>query len=325
MTDQANKNKFEIKQKSFLIIAFYHFVSLEKVGLWQAKIKKICSDNSLLGTILIAPEGINGAIAGDHIGINDFVDWLHEKTEFEKIEIKYSQDNNCPFNRMKVRLKKEIVTMGKPDIDPSNSKGVYIKPCDWNEFISSPDVLIIDTRNDYEVAIGKFKNAIDPDTTSFRDFPQWAENFALKTKNKKYNKIAMYCTGGIRCEKSTAYLKKIGFDEVYHLKGGILKYLEEVPSNQSLWHGECFVFDNRVSVNHKLQKGAYSLCNACRHPLSEKEVKSSSYQKGISCPYCILKTTNQQKERFKERQKQIELARKRGHKHIGAQLKRSKY
>ncbi len=318
MTNQVDKKYFDLEQKPFLIVAFYHFVNLEKIESWQRQFKKICAKYSLFGTILIAREGINGTIAGNHNGINSFVIWLREQSEFKKIAIKYSQNDICPFNRMKVRLKKEIVTMGKPDINPSNSRGVYIKPQDWNELILSPDVLVIDTRNVYEVEIGRFKNALNPSTKSFRDFPKWADNFALSKKNKKKSKIAMYCTGGIRCEKSTAYLKKIGFDEVYHLKGGILKYLEEVPLSQSLWQGECFVFDNRVSVNHKLQKGAYALCNACRHPLSDNEIKSSSYQSGISCPYCISKTTSQQKERFKERQKQIKLARYRGQKHIGA-------
>ena len=325
MTNQVNKKKFELEQKSFLIAALYHFVKLEKIEGWQKQFKKMCAKNSLFGTILIAHEGINGTIAGNHNSINSFVRWLRKKTEFEKIAIKYSQDHNSPFNRMKVRLKKEIVTMGKPDINPSNSRGVYIKPRDWNELISSPDVLLIDTRNNYEVEIGRFQNALNPSTTSFRDFPQWADNFALSTKNKRQCKIAMYCTGGIRCEKSTAYLKTIGFDEVYHLEGGILKYLEEIPSNQSLWQGECFVFDNRVSVDHKLQKGAYSLCNACRHPLSNNDIKSVSFQTGVSCPYCISKTTSQQKERFKERQKQIKLAKNRGLNHIGASFRSDKY
>ena len=317
MIDQANIETFELEQKPFLIAALYHFVSLEKTKVWQKRFEQICAKHSLFGTILIASEGINGTIAGNHENVNDFVTWLHNQTEFKNVEIKYSQGNSCPFNRMKVRLKKEIVTMGKPQINPSKLKGVYIEPSDWNEFISSPEVLVIDTRNEYEVAIGKFKNAVSPKTNSFRDFPNWADKLALSEKSKKQRKIAMYCTGGIRCEKSTAYLKKLGFDEVYHLKGGILKYFEDVPSNDSLWQGECFVFDNRVSVDHSLQKGTYELCNACRHPLSEDDITSSSYQTGISCPHCISKTTTQQKERFKERQKQIKLAQKRGQKHIG--------
>ena len=325
MIDQSNKKSVELEAKSFLIAALYHFVNLEKIENWQKKFQNICTKNSLFGTILIAPEGINGTIAGRHNNIISFVTWLHQQIEFENTEIKYSQNNICPFNRMKVRLKKEIVTMGKPDICPSKSRGIYVKPSEWNKFISSPDVLIVDTRNDYEVAIGKFKNAINPNTTSFREFPRWADKFSSKKQDKKQVKIAMYCTGGIRCEKSTAYLKKIGFEEVYHLEGGILKYFEEVPSNQSLWQGECFVFDNRVSVNHKLEKGSYALCNACRHPLSLDDMKSASYQNGISCPHCISRTTTKQKERFRERQKQIEIAQKRGKKHLGAELRNDKY
>ena len=306
----------------FLIASLYHFVKLDKIEDWKRYFSGFCAKNNLLGTILIAPEGINGTIAGNRKSIEDFVKWLYEHPEFKQTEIKYSADDNCPFQRMKVRLKREIVTMGEPDINPTETKGIYVKPQDWNELISSPDVLVIDTRNDYEVAIGKFDKAVNPRTTSFREFPKWADNFESKSKQKKSTRIAMYCTGGIRCEKSTAYMKKLGFDKVYHLQGGILKYLEEVPSNKSLWQGECFVFDNRVSVNHELQKGKYALCHACRHPLSETDLESNSYHPGISCPHCITKTTNEQKNRFAERQKQIKLARERGQKHIGASIKK---
>ncbi len=323
MTNQTHKKVSEIQQNPrYLIAALYHFVSLNSIEDWRQSFKHICAENNLFGTILIAPEGINGTIAGSPHSIEKFVAWLHKNPEFKQTEIKYSEADNCPFHRTKIRLKREIVTMGKPDINPSETKGIYIKPKDWNELISSPDVLVVDTRNDYEVAIGKFSKAVHPHTTSFREFPKWADEFASKHKHKKPTKIAMYCTGGIRCEKSTAYMKKIGFEEVYHLQGGILKYLEEVPSKQSLWQGECFVFDDRVSVDHKLRKGNYSLCHACRHPLLEAEMQSNSYQAGISCPHCITKTTREQRNRFAERQKQIELALKRGQKHLGVPLKK---
>ena len=323
MKEQTHKKAYGIKRKRpYLIAALYKFASLHSIDGWQQSFKDICAENNLFGTILIAPEGINGTIAGSHQNIEKFVAWLYEYPEFKQTEIKYSEENNCPFHRMKVRLKREIVTMGEPHINPSETKGIYVKPQDWNELISSPDVLVVDTRNDYEVAIGKFSKAIDPNTTSFREFPKWADDFASKQKHKKPTKIAMYCTGGIRCEKSTAYMKNIGFEEVYHLQGGILKYLEKVPADQSLWQGECFVFDNRVSVDHDLQKGNYALCHACRHPLSEAELHSDGYQAGISCPHCVTKTTTEQKDRFAERQKQIKLARKRGQKHIGAILKK---
>ena len=322
MTKKALEMIKRSEETPFLIAALYHFVSLNKIDEWQTKIKNCCDEQSLFGTILIAPEGINGTIAGSHKGIDNFVNWLCNQPQFKELEIKYSQNESCPFHRMKVRLKKEIVTMGKPDINPSKSRGIYVKPQDWNNLISSPDVLVVDTRNDYEIAIGQFKDAINPNTTSFRGFPNWADNFASQRKNIKPTKIAMYCTGGIRCEKSTAYMKRLGFDEVYHLQGGILKYFEEVPSNESLWQGECFVFDDRVSVDHTLEKGAYTLCNACRQPLSEADLETSSYQPGISCPKCISKTSPKQKERFKERQKQVKLAQRRGQKHIGALIKK---
>ncbi len=321
MTKQIHKIAELVPQnRPFLIAALYHFVKLDKIEDWKHYFSNICTKNSLFGTILIAPEGINGTIAGSRQGIKNFVKWLYEHPEFTQTEIKYSEDESCPFHRMKVRVKREIVTMGEPDINPSIIKGVYVKPQDWNKLISSPDVLVVDTRNQYEVAIGKFANAVDPNTTSFREFPKWANDFASKPKHEKSTKIAMYCTGGIRCEKSTAYMKKLGFDKVYHLQGGILKYLEEVPAKESLWQGECFVFDNRVSVDQELQKGNYSLCHACRHPLSNTDLNSDGYHAGISCPHCITKTTNEQKERFKERQKQIKLARKRGQKHIGSHI-----
>ena len=223
---------------------------------------------------------------------------------------------------MKVRLKKEIVTMGQPKIKPSEQAGIYVAPDEWNQLISDPDVLVVDTRNSYETAIGKFRGATDPQTATFREFPAWAEALAERPATERPRKIAMYCTGGIRCEKSTALMKSIGFDEVYHLKGGILKYLEDTPEDDSLWEGECFVFDSRVSVDHHLQQGSYQLCHACKMPLSKDDMEAEQYVAGVSCPNCFEKTTEQQRARFAERARQIDLARKRGIQHIGVRPKK---
>ena len=220
-----------------------------------------------------------------------------------------------PFYRTKVKLKKEIVTMGVEGIDPREVVGTYVKPTDWNALISDPEVVLVDTRNDYEVQIGTFEGALNPNTETFREFPEYVANNLDPEKNKK---VAMFCTGGIRCEKSTAYLKEQGFEEVYHLEGGILKYLEEVPEQETMWQGECFVFDNRVAVNHSLEKGQYDQCHACRMPITEQEMQSEQYEKGISCPHCFDKVTDEQRARFAERQRQVELAKERGEDHIGA-------
>ena len=237
---------------------------------------------------------------------------------FENMSYKESYHKVNPFHRTKVKLKKEIVTMGVQDIDPKEIVGTYVKPKDWNQLISDPEVLLVDTRNDYEVHIGTFKNAVNPNTETFREFPQYVKK---NLDPQKHKKVAMFCTGGIRCEKSTAYLKQQGFDEVFHLEGGILKYLEEVPEDNSLWEGECFVFDNRVAVNHKLEKGQYDQCNACRLPITEEDKQSDKYMEGVSCPHCYEKLSSEQKQRFTERQKQIELAKIRGEQHIGGDVK----
>ena len=219
-----------------------------------------------------------------------------------------------PFHRMKVRLKREIVAFGVPELNPARNAGTYVKPEDWNALINDPDVVVIDTRNDYEVAIGTFEGAINPETRAFRELPaRIAEESSLKGKPK----VAMFCTGGIRCEKSTAYMRSLGFDEVFHLEGGILKYLETVPEEESLWRGECFVFDNRVSVKHGLELGSYELCHGCRQPLSVEEVKDKRFRPGICCPKCHDTITDDQHKRFAERQKQMKLARERGERHLG--------
>ena len=266
------------------------------------------------GTLLLAAEGINGTIAGSRKSIDAVVGWLSQDERFKGLETKESSVDENPFYRTKVKLKKEIVTMGVEGIDPKHIVGTYVKPKDWNALISDPDVLLVDTRNDYEVNIGTFKNAVNPQTETFREFPEYVDKHLDREKHKK---VAMFCTGGIRCEKSTAFLKEQGFDEVYHLEGGILKYLEEVPEENTLWEGECFVFDNRVAVDHKLEKGQYDQCNACRFPITEDDKQSEHFVVGVSCPHCFDKSTEEQKARYAERQRQIDLASKRGEEHVG--------
>ncbi len=269
------------------------------------------------GTLLLASEGINGTVSGTQDSIDSLLAWLREIPEFAEIDYKLSFDEEQPFYRTKVKLKKEIVTMGIQGIDPKRVVGTYVKPKDWNSLISDPDVLLIDTRNDYEYEIGSFEGAINPVTDTFREFPKYVDE---NLDPEKHKKVAMFCTGGIRCEKSTAFLKEKGFDEVYHLEGGILKYLEEVPEEDTMWKGDCFVFDNRVAVNHKLEKSAYDQCHACRLPITDQEMQHEHYKKGVSCPRCYGKHTPNQIKRFEERQKQIELAKARGQEHIGSDV-----
>ncbi|MGL5393222.1 MAG: rhodanese-related sulfurtransferase, partial [Shewanella sp.] len=269
------------------------------------------------GTLLLASEGINGTVAGTQEAITALLAWLNEQTGLDNLVYKLSFDDAMPFYRTKVKLKKEIVTMGVEGIDPRKVVGTYVKPADWNAVISDPEVLLIDTRNDYEVQIGTFKNAINPVTETFREFPQYVKQHLDPAKHKK---VAMFCTGGIRCEKSTAYLKEQGFEEVYHLEGGILKYLEEVKPEQSLWQGECFVFDNRVAVDHHLLKGQYDQCNACRMPITAAEKQSPAYVQGVSCPHCIDKVPAAKRLRFIERERQVNLAKARNEAHIGSEV-----
>ncbi|MGI9401389.1 MAG: rhodanese-related sulfurtransferase [Rhizobiaceae bacterium] len=298
------------------VSALYKFVSLPDYQELQPRIFEACKSQGVLGTLLLAAEGINGTIAGSDAAIRNVLDFLKSDTRFSDLEHKESYCDENPFYRLKVRLKKEIVTMGVAGIDPVGQAGDYVAPDRWNALISDPDTVIIDTRNDYETAIGTFKGAVDPETVNFRDFPKWFRDNKDRFHNKP--KIAMYCTGGIRCEKATAFVKAEGFEDVFHLKGGILKYLEEVPESESLWEGECFVFDNRVSVGHGLKQGPYDLCHACRMPISEKDKESPYYIAGVSCPNCHDQSTQARKERFAARQRQIELAKKRGEAHIAA-------
>ena len=302
---------------NIVVSALYKFVTLENFEEIKAPLLKVMLDNDVRGTLLLAKEGINGTVAGSQAGIDTLLSWLSEDPRLADIVHKESYDEEMPFYRTKVKLKKEIVTMGIEGIDPKQVVGTYVKPKDWNALISDPDVVLVDTRNNYEVEIGTFKNAVNPNTVSFREFPAYVQENMDPTKQKK---IAMFCTGGIRCEKSTAYMKEQGYNEVYHLEGGILKYLEEVPKEETMWEGECFVFDNRVSVNHDLEKGLYDQCHACRMPITEEEKQHEKYQEGVSCHHCFDNQTPEQRNRYAERQRQIKIAQKRGEAHIGSDV-----
>lgn len=298
----------------YLVAALYKFVRLEDYEALQKPIREKAVSLGVKGSLLLAREGINGTVAGTAEGIQALLDYLRQDPRLADLDHKESHATEMPFQRMKVRLKKEIVTMGVEDVDPNKIVGTYVNPQDWNALISDPDVVVVDTRNDYEVAIGTFKGALDPETKSFREFPDWVKSTEHLAEKPR---VAMFCTGGIRCEKSTAYLKEQGFDEVYHLKGGILKYLEEVPQEESLWHGECFVFDERVSVGHGLEIGDYDLCRACRRPLDAEDKKHEHYERGVSCAWCHGETSQAQKASYRERQRQADLADKKGIKHVG--------
>jgi UPF0176 protein len=298
----------------FVVCALYKFVRLDDHETLRVPLYDALLANQVRGTLLLASEGINGTIAGSRAGIDAILDWLHSQPQLAGIDYKESFTDTPPFKRTRVKLKKEIVTMGEPGIDPARVVGTYVSPEDWNALISDPEVLLIDTRNDYEVQVGTFRNAINPGTDTFREFPRYVKQQLDPNKHKK---VAMFCTGGIRCEKSTAFLKEQGFEEVFHLKGGILKYLEEVPEDNTLWEGECFVFDERVTVNHRLEEGNYDQCHACRLPITETDKASDKFMQGVSCPHCFDKLTASQKTRFEERQRQMELARARGEVHLG--------
>ena len=297
----------------YLVAAFYKFTKIEDPAKLQASIEDCCLENDVRGIVLLASEGINSTIAGSPEGVRNVLQFLRDDARFSELTWKESNASQAPFRKLRVRLKKEIVTMGVDGINPDRLVGTYIKPEKWNELISDPNVIVIDTRNDYEVEIGTFKDAINPDITSFGELPKWVEeNIDIEEQPR----VAMFCTGGIRCEKSTALLKEAGVNEVYHLEGGILKYLEKMEEELSLWDGQCFVFDERVSVGHGLEVGEYELCRACRFPICDKDKSSPRYREGISCPRCHDQTSDEQKGRFAERQKQIDLARQRGTQHL---------
>jgi len=297
-----------------VVAALYRFAALPDFVALKDPLYQLMIEHEVRGTLLLAKEGINGTIAGSRQGIDRILDWLKSDPRFANLEAKESYVDTPPFYRTKVKLKKEIVTMGVEGIDPKDIVGTYVEPADWNALIADPEVLVLDTRNKYEVDIGSFENAINPETDSFRELPAYVEKHLDPVKHKK---VAMFCTGGIRCEKSTAFLKRQGFNEVYHLKGGILKYLEEVPETESKWRGECFVFDNRVTVNHQLEKGQYDQCHACRRPITEDDKQSPHYKKGVSCHHCYQSHSVQQRQRYQERERQIELAKRRGEAHMG--------
>ncbi|GMN03743.1 rhodanese-related sulfurtransferase [Erythrobacter sp. MTPC3] len=298
------------------VAALYRFTRFDDPASLQASLQSACDAAGIKGTLLIAKEGINGTIAGTDNALNSVLETIRALPGCAETEVKFSHADAMPFNRMKVRLKREIVTMGQPDINPNASVGRYVAPEDWNDLISDPDTIVIDTRNDYEVAVGTFKGAVDPQTKSFRDFPAWFREHREELLEGK-KKVAMFCTGGIRCEKSTSFLRSEGIEDVFHLKGGILKYLETVPEDDSKWEGECFVFDQRVAVKHGLELGSYGLCFACRMPLNEAEMASPDYEAGVSCPHCINDRDDEQRARYAERQRQQQLAKARGEAHIG--------
>jgi len=296
------------------VAALYHFVRLPDPAALRAPLRRLCTDAGLRGSLLLAPEGINGTVAGPRAGIDRLLAHLRAIPGMETLEHKESSAAEMPFGRMKVRLKREIVTMGQPGVDPRAGTGHYVDPADWNALIAAPDVAVIDTRNAYEVAIGSFEGAIDPGTERFGDFPAWWAANRHRFHNKR---IAMFCTGGIRCEKSTNYLLGQGVEDVYHLKGGILKYLEEVPETESLWRGDCFVFDGRVSVGHGLREGPHVLCHACRRPLTPEDTRHPDYEAGAACHHCIDEYDEADRDRFRERHRQVRLAAARGARHLG--------
>ena len=300
---------------SVVVAALYKFVALDDYHALREPLLDVCTAAGTRGTLLLAAEGINGTIAGTRAGVDKVLGYLRSDPRMADLEHKESRDERMPFHRMKVKLKKEIVTMGVAGVDPNTRVGTYVRPGDWNDLVNDPEVLLIDTRNDYECDIGSFKGALDPRTVNFREFPEYVRANLNPAVHKK---VAMFCTGGIRCEKASAFMLNEGFEEVFHLQGGILKYLEEVPPEESTWEGECFVFDNRVAVDHQLEKGQYDQCHGCRHPITEDDKLSGNYEVGVCCPHCFDSLTDDQRLRFRERQKQVELAAQRGEPHVGA-------
>ncbi len=298
-----------------VIAALYHFTRFPRPSSLRLPLQEVCRAAGVRGTLLLAPEGINGTIAGSRAGIDTVLAAVRALPGCQDLRHKESFAAEMPFLRLKVRLKQEIVTMGQPQVDPRAEVGAYVAPKDWNALVADEDVVLIDTRNDYEVAIGSFQGAVNPETASFREFPDWWQRNSARFHNKR---VAMFCTGGIRCEKSTNYLLGQGVRDVYHLEGGILKYLEEVPPEDSIWTGECFVFDARVSVGHGLRPGPYKLCYACRRPISAADMQDPAFEVGVSCPHCIDEISEARRARFRERQRQVELAKARGIRHIGA-------
>jgi UPF0176 protein len=304
------------------VVSFYRFLDLDDPEATRGALQSLCDEQNLLGTILVAGEGVNGTIAGSREAVQALFAWLEDTLALqEPIEARWTDALDAPFHRMRVRLKKEIVTLGRPDIKPQRLTGRHVSPDEWNKLIDNPDTLVIDTRNHYEVEVGTFPNAIDPGTDSFRDFPKFAVQMSESDKERP---LAMFCTGGIRCEKAAALMLELGFREVNQLQGGILNYLEQVGESDNRWNGECFVFDSRVAVDRDLAEGGYVQCHGCRRPLSSEELKSPDYREGVSCPKCIGDLDDERAERLEERRRQIRLARERGEAHIGAILPKGK-
>ena len=306
-----------MKKDLFKIAAFYSFIDLSDLLQLKSEFTEFLKKQSIRGTMLIASEGINGTLAGKESSINEFKNFLKFKNLYEAKNFKTSHCEYDPFPRLKIKLKDEIVTIGNKLVDPKNIVCEYIPPEDWNQLIGDEEVMVLDTRNTYEYSIGSFKNAIQPETTNFREFPAWLDRVQASGLDKN-KKVAMFCTGGIRCEKASSLMKSKGFENIYHLQGGILNYLEKINEEDSLWQGECFVFDDRVAINHKLQVGSYDICHGCRMPITESDKNSEHYERGISCPNCFNKKTPDQKKRYAERQKQVDLSKLRNEKHIGA-------
>ena len=301
----------------FKVAALYKFHSIENPLSVRHMLKSNLDNNLVTGTILIGKEGLNGTISASIKDIKKAISIIKSIKGFDDINIKYSKSKIKPFIRLKVKTKEEIVTIGDKKLDPSINSGIYVEPKDWNSLIAKDDVLLIDTRNNYEYSIGTFKNSINPSTNNFREFPNWVKNQKFSNKDKKTKKVAMFCTGGIRCEKATSYMKKEGFKNVFHLKGGVLKYFEDITTDQSKWIGECFVFDDRVSLDHNLDEGSYDMCHGCRMPITKQDKESKYFIKGVSCPACFASKTDEQKSRYMSRQKQIDLAKSRNENHIG--------
>jgi len=301
----------------YKVAALYKFQSISNPKEIQSLIRDSLNKLNITGTILVGSEGLNGTISGEPQNITNAITFLKSINGFSSLDIKYSSSKKNPFIRLKVKLKKEIVTIGDENVNPNKVVGEYVDPNNWNDLISHEDTIVIDTRNNYEYSIGTFKNSINPKTTKFRDFPEWVESNGFTDIDKKSKKVAMFCNGGIRCEKASSFMKDKGFEDVYHLKGGILKYLESIPEDESMWQGECFVFDDRVSVNHQLMPGSYDMCHGCRMPITDNDKASVKYIKGVACPQCFDTTTEEQKSRYKSRQKQVELSKSRNERHIG--------
>lgn len=306
-----------MKKDLFKVAAFYSFIDLSDLLQLKSEFTEFLKKQDIRGTMLIASEGINGTLAGKESSINEFKNFLKSKNLYEAKNFKTSHCEYDPFPRLKIKLKDEIVTIGNKLVDPKKIVGEYIPPEDWNQLIADAEVMVLDTRNTYEHSIGSFKNAIQPETTNFREFPAWLDQVEASGLDKN-KKVAMFCTGGIRCEKASSFMRSKGFENIYQLQGGILNYLEKINEEDSLWKGECFVFDDRVAINHKLKVGSYDMCHGCRMPITESDKNSEHYERGISCPNCFNKKTPDQKKRYAERQKQVDLAKLRNEKHIGA-------